>query len=50
MQAGTEEMVCEAGEHAAAMCCLLQLEAHEGRNIVRIGIRERFAEKAGRKA
>ncbi len=23
MQAGTEEMVCEAGGHAAAMCCLL---------------------------
>ena len=23
MQAGTEKMVCEAGEHAAAMCCLL---------------------------
>ncbi len=23
IQAGTKEMVCEAGEHAAATCCLL---------------------------
>ena len=27
MQAGTEEMVCEAGGHAAATCCLLHTKS-----------------------